>query len=287
VRVAAVGHVEWVEFVRVERLPHAGEILHASEYWEDAAGGGSGAASQLLKLGGNNAFITALGDDHLGRTARARLEALGIDVYAVARSDPTRRAITYVDSSGERTITVIGPRLNPHADDLLPWGLLDETDACFFTAGDAAAIHAARRARVLVATSRFLSVLREASVLLDALVGSENDASEAYRHGELDPMPRLVVRTKGDRGGRYSIEGGEWQTYEPYRIHKPIVDRYGAGDSFAGGLAFGLAAGLDPARAIELAARCGAAVVTGRGPYEAQLTREAISDAIDVSRNAD
>ena len=30
-RVAVVGHVEWVEFARVPRLPAAGEIVHASE----------------------------------------------------------------------------------------------------------------------------------------------------------------------------------------------------------------------------------------------------------------
>ena len=28
-RVAVVGHVEWVEFVRVENVPRAGEIVHA------------------------------------------------------------------------------------------------------------------------------------------------------------------------------------------------------------------------------------------------------------------
>ena len=30
-RVAVVGHVEWVEFARVERVPDPGEIVHALE----------------------------------------------------------------------------------------------------------------------------------------------------------------------------------------------------------------------------------------------------------------
>jgi ribokinase len=54
------------------------------------------------------------------------------------------------------------------------------------------------------------------------------------------------------------------------------VDAYGAGDSFAAGLAYGLAAFGDPEKAIELAARCGAAVLTGRGPYEGQLTASGV-----------
>ena len=30
-RVAVVGHVEWIEFARVERVPAPGEIVHALE----------------------------------------------------------------------------------------------------------------------------------------------------------------------------------------------------------------------------------------------------------------
>ena len=49
------------------------------------------------------------------------------------------------------------------------------------------------------------------------------------------------------------------------------ADTYGAGDSFAAALAFALARGDEPSLAVELAARAGAAVTAGSGPYEAQL----------------
>ena len=39
-----VGHIEWLEFVPVEAVPRPGEIVHADESWEQAAGGGSAAA---------------------------------------------------------------------------------------------------------------------------------------------------------------------------------------------------------------------------------------------------
>ena len=51
-----------------------------------------------------------------------------------------------------------------------------------------------------------------------------------------------------------------------------LDDTYGAGDCFAAGLTFGLADGRSPEEAVELAARCGAAVLTGRGAYAGQLT---------------
>jgi ribokinase len=54
-----------------------------------------------------------------------------------------------------------------------------------------------------------------------------------------------------------------------------VVDTYGAGDSFAAALAFALARGDEPMRAVELGARAGAAVTGGAGPYEAQLASPA------------
>ena len=44
VRVAVVGHVEWVQFARVDALPAAGDIVHADPLLAVPAGGGAVAA---------------------------------------------------------------------------------------------------------------------------------------------------------------------------------------------------------------------------------------------------
>ena len=49
-RVAVVGHVEWIRFVRVDRVPAGGEIAHSFDDWEQAGGGGGVAAVQLALL---------------------------------------------------------------------------------------------------------------------------------------------------------------------------------------------------------------------------------------------
>jgi ribokinase len=272
-RVAAVGHVEWVEFAEVERVPRPGEIVGARRVFFEAAGGAAVAAVQLARLaGGSGLFFTSLGDDELGHLAKARLEELGVTVHVAWRDDqPTRRAFTYVDDGGERTITTIGARLEPHGDDPLPWDELRDIDACYFTAGDAAALRASRAAHALTATARVLPVLHEGGVELDALVGSGADAGERYVDGQLDPPPKLVVRTAGARGGEWvGAEGrtGKWQAAE---LPGPRVDAYGCGDSFAAGLTYGLGDGRDVAGALDLGARCGACCFTGHGPYERQL----------------
>jgi ribokinase len=270
-RAAVVGHVEWIEFAAVERMPAAGDIVHAEEAWEEPAGGGAVAAVQLAKLAGGATLYTALGDDELGHRAHAGLIALGLRVEAVFRPEPQRRAFVHVDGGGERTITVIGDRLGPRAEDPLPWHELRETDAVYLTAGDAEAVRLARAARVLVSTARGLEALAEAAVELDALVASDVDAGERYEHGLLAPPPRVVVRTAGPAGGTWETAAGQGR-YDATPLPGPVRDAYGCGDSFAAGLTHGLGSGLALPAALEHAARCGAACLTGRGPYQGQLT---------------
>ncbi len=271
-RTAVVGHVEWVALARVERMPVPGEIVHGDLSWEGPGGGGAGAATQLAKLSAQTSFFTALGDDDLGRRANDDLRGLGVRVHAAWRDEPTRRAFTHVDATGERTITVLGDRLGPRGSDELPWHELDETDATYFTAGDEVALRKARASRVLVATSRALDTIQRAGVTLDALVGSATDPDEAYTSASLEPPPRLVVMTSGARGGAYWTDDGADDTFTAPELEGEVIDRYGAGDSFAACLAFALAAGARREEAIAFAARCGAAILRGKGPYETQLT---------------
>ncbi len=266
-RTAVLGHVEWVDFLRVDRLPRSGAIAAAGDFWEEPAGGGGVAAVQLAKLAGECTLFTALGEDDRARRSRELLAGLGVRVEAAARAEPQRRAITFVEASGERTIITAGPRLSARGDDPLPWAEFERIDAVYVCATDAAALRLARRARILVATSRILPVLREAAVVIDALVGSANDASERYERGDLQPPPKLVVRTNGAKGGEYWTSGGSVTRYDASPVPGPIVDTYGAGDSFAAGLAFALAEGRKTEDAVAFAGRCGAAALTRRGAF--------------------
>ncbi len=266
-KVAVVGHIEWVDFLVVERMPRPGEIVQVTATWQEAAGGGADAAVQLRKLAGSALLITALGDDALGHRAIDELTGRGVRVDAVWREEPQRRAVCFLDEEGERTIALLGPKLVPRGSDPLAWHELSDVDGVYFTGGDSAAVRAARQAKVLVASARELPVLREAGVELDVLVASAADTGERYEGG-LDPPPRYIVRTEGSRGG--TVEPGG--RFPPGQIPGPVVDAYGAGDAFAAGLTYGLAGGMPIEEALRLASRCGAAVLAGRGPYEGQLT---------------
>jgi ribokinase len=271
-RVAVVGHVEWVEFARVPHMPTPGEIVHATEWWQEAGGGGAVAAVQLRKLAGEVDFFTALGDDPIGELARKRLEELGVTVHAVVRPRPQRRGFVHLDGDGERTITILGERIVPHGDDELPWDLLDAADAVYFTGGDEGALRQARRARRLVGTPRAYDTLKAAGVKLDALVRSAIDPGEQQAEEHLDPPPDLVVSTKGKEGGQWVGKDHASHAWKAAELPGPKRDSYGAGDSFAACLTYALGADMRPEDALQLAARCGAHKLTGRAAYENQLT---------------
>lgn len=261
-RLAVVGHVEWIRFARVEHVPAPGEIVHSTEDWEQVGGGGGVAAVQLALLADEAHFFTAVGDDELGRRALEELGARGVVVHAAVSRLPTRWALTHVDAAGERTITTLGEKLRPRGhDDSLPWHLLGDADGVFFVAGDVDALHHARRARVLTATSREHAVLERAGVPLDAVIGSGEDDSERFHPSDLDPPPALAVHTSGALGG-WAQPGGP---FTAAAVPGAFEDAYGAGDCFAAGLTYGLAAGCTAQEAIAFASRCGAAALTGRG----------------------
>lgn len=262
-RVAVVGHVEWVDFLRVDRLPEPGVVRRAERQATHAGGGAVVAAAVLAELGARVDFFCAVGSDANGDAAVAELEARGVSVHAARRPVPTRQVITLLDDAGERTIVTLGERIQPEASDDLEWGRLDGCDGVYLTAGDVGAAHQARRARVLVATPRIRERLDQEEIPIDALVYSARDHDEAAWARALVSRSRLVVVTEGAKGGRWWGDGeGRWDALSP---PGRVRDSYGCGDAFAAAFMYGLAEGSPVAEAARLGARAGARMLTRTG----------------------
>ncbi len=264
-KLAVIGHVEWVSFLALERLPQAGLISHAKAYMDEPAGGGAVAAVQLSRLIKQPVhFFTSLGKDWIGEQSLKRLEALGVQVSASLQDKPTRRGVSLVDSKGERAITIMGERLNPRAEDKLPWDELVNYDGVFITAADTNAIKNCRKAKILVATPRVgIQAIKEADVKLDALIGSGLDPDENMDTEQIKEISKLRISTKGSLGGTI-WPGGD---YKAVKVTKRLIDSYGCGDSFAAAVMAGLASGWTNEKAISLGAHVGAACATHFGPF--------------------
>ena len=219
-RVAVVGHSEWVTHALGE-MPRPGEITRLSDPLEEPAGGGAVSAVQVAKLGAECLFFTALGADDAGRAAARRLEAEAATVLAAVRAAPQTRALSAVGGSGDRAIAVVGEATSPRIEDPLPWDELAGCDAAYFTGHDSATLAAARRARMLVVTTRRLHPLIESGVRALLNLGhtfahaleAETGFGAELLHGlpvHADPPIRdelLGGPTRGDSGAGDSSRG--------------------------------------------------------------------------------
>ena len=266
IKLAVVGHIEWMTFLKVDHLPQPGLIGHASKILKEPAGGGSVSAVQMSNICGPKVkFFTALGKDDIGTLCAKRLKELGLDIYIAWRDLPTRQGISMVDSRGERAITVIGDRLQPEGSDPLPWEELSECDGVFVTATDAKGLINCRKAKTLVATPRVgIDVLQNSQIGLDALIGSANDPSEKLPIKLGFPKPRWTILTDGKNGGKFEPGG----RYKSFATNFPIVDSYGCGDSFPGSVTAAISSGMSIENAVELGAKKGSICNSWFGPYQ-------------------
>jgi ribokinase len=262
-RVAVVGHIEWVDFVPVERFPVPGQVVHATGAFARAAGGGGVVAGVLAELGAEVDLFCALGRDVAGEAAVRQLSAAGVRMHVAWREHPTRRAMTLLEPDGERTIVTLGDRLEPRGRDQLEWERLADAGGVYFTAGDPGALRRARAAGVVVASPRARGALDEHGPAIDALVFSSRDQDEGGWAQRVAARSRLLLATEGARGGRWWGESsGRW---EPAEVPGEPRDAYGCGDAFAAGFTFGLARGLSVREAAAIGARCGALWLTRSG----------------------
>ncbi len=265
-KLAVIGHIEWVTFLKVDQLPIAGEISHAKDYFEEAAGGAAVAAVQMARLINEPVdLITSLGKDNNGEKCYERLIKLGLNLKVAWRDKPTRKGISLISKDGERAITVIGERLQPIASDNLPWSDMKNYDGIFITATDKEGIRHASKARFVAATPRTgQATLKNSKVKINALIGSGLDPGEKINYEELVPKPDIYIATEGKLGG--TVYPKEYK-YKAIKPSSQEIDTYGCGDCFAGAVTTALAAKLNLDQAIKIGAYCGAECSTHYGPY--------------------
>lgn len=268
-RIGVIGHVEHITLGRISGVPAPGDILHLSEPHVLAGGGGGIAFFQLARSSAEVHLFTALGDDDGARFVEHAINATRATLHAVRRPLPQTRDLVMIDPQGERTIIVVGEPLHPRAEDALPWDLLAEMDAVFFTGQDPALLGLARQARMLVVPARRRQAILAARVPIDVIVGSRVDPREVSTRADYAIPPVALVMTDGPRGG--IVETRDGKTPFPSPPVASALGTYGAGDSFAGALTYYLAAGHAPAAAAARAAHHGAAVIASLDPLAAQL----------------
>ena len=264
-KLAVIGHTEWINFLEVDHLPKAGIIGHSIQSLELPAGGAVVIAKTLKELTNNEVhFFSSLGNDFYGKKSYEFLERMGIKLHIAWRDIPTRRGFSLVDKKGERSITIIGKRLQPAYNDNLNWGILKSMDGIFITAADKMLFRIARASKILCSTPRTgLDIINDSKVELDALLGSNLDPGEKYSLSDINIKPRLIIKTEGKSGG-ILIPGGR---YKALSNTNNLIDSYGCGDSFAAGILYGLSSNWNIEKTLTVAKILGRNCSQVFGPY--------------------
>jgi ribokinase len=300
-RVLVLGSSNTDMTVRVPHLPALGETVLGGEFRSGPGGKGANQAVAARRAGAEVLFLTAVGDDDLGRRALDGYRREGIDV-AHARIIPgvaSGVALIFVGESGENIIGVApgaNARLSPEDIDRLPEEVFARGGVFLASleVPTAAVVRGLRRAR----DAGMLTILNPAPAgqdapvaemlrLADVVTPNRAEALALSGHqtdgnyyvelatGELRSTlgARDVIVTLGDRGCLVETDAG---LAEIDRFPVEAIDTVGAGDAFNGALAVALAEGRPVVEAAVWASAAAALAVTRRGAQEGMPARDAI-----------
>ncbi|WP_326834661.1 ribokinase [Amycolatopsis rhabdoformis] len=281
--VVVVGSANVDLVVDVPRPPGAGETILGGRLRRSPGGKGANqAVGAALAGGAHTTFVGALGEDDAADLILLSLGGAGVRTDLVARTKtPTGTAFVTVSPDGENAIVVA-----PGANDRVRIG---EVEAARIAAADVVlaqleiplgvvrAAAAARKPGALfvlnAAPSRELP--EDLWAALDVLVVNEHEAADLGGLDLLrDRVPAVVV-TLGGEGCLVAERGRESVRVPGIRVD--TVDTTGAGDTFCGVLAAGLAQGRPLADAARLACVAGALAVTRPGAQAAVPTADEVA----------
>jgi ribokinase len=312
-RVVVVGSLNVDLVVAAARLPTPGETVTGGDLARYPGGKGGNQAAAAARLGGSVAFVGAVGTDALGIESRAALAAEGIDVAGVLETDrPTGVALIVVDPRAENLIAVApGANRELHAAHVaaalgrLAPGPLDVVLVCREIPADAVrvALQIGRDAGATTIlnpapaegldgmTVTLADILTPNETELAMLTGAlpagldperaARDLLASRSSGGHGPTVRragarepAVVVTLGAAGVRIVGTTGPALTIAAPDVRP--VDTTGAGDTFNGALADGIARGLDLVTAVRRAVAAASLSTTRPGarggmPTEAEL----------------
>jgi ribokinase len=307
-RVIVVGSVNVDLVASGERLPAAGETVTGGTFSQHNGGKGGNQAAAAARLGAATAFVGAVGDDDFGAEAREALATEGVDLGGLSVvPGPTGVALILVDARGENLISVASGANAMMTPDLVRAALatLRPTSADVVLVGHEIPTAAARVALEAGREAGATTILNPAPAggidrstfgLADILTPNRGElaaiaADEVARVGRaakaggapevlaqvlLDAnsqgrgVRQAVVVTLGAAGALLVRPGRPAEGLPTPAIR--AIDTVGAGDTFNGALAAGLAAGLDLDVAAQRAVVAAAVSTTKAGAREGMPT---------------
>lgn len=278
--IAVVGSAMMDLTAYADVLPEAGQTLAGQLFSTGFGGKGANQAVMAALCGADVHFIGKLGDDVFGTAIAENFVKVGINSdFVETSSTPNGVAHIWVDGNGENRIIII-PGANHEIEIskaveainsianlsvvIAQCEIKQEVTLAAFQAAKA------RGCTTILNPAPFQEISAALLELCDWIIPNETEFREL--HGELPTSDEIL---KSFRPGKNSIvtlgsKGAVYISADGQIHHAPApkvtaVDTTGAGDSFVGSFAFGLAIGKDPVEAMKLGIAIASLSVTRKG----------------------
>jgi ribokinase len=301
--VLVVGSVNVDIVVRVERLPAPGETVTGGTFERHQGGKGGNQAVASARLRRPTYLMAAVGDDTFGKEARLSLEDDEVDVSGVRAIEGTATgvALIVVDASGENLIAVASGA-NAHL------GLTRSTTRPGRRADMSGHVVLVSREIPAAAVADALAEARRAGALTVLNPAPADGMAELDLHvvdvlspnrgelalcagGSVDDPPEVLARRLIAAGVRLAVvvtlgaDGALLVPADGPAVHVPghvvqAIDATGAGDTFSGALAAGLAEGRPIEESVRRANVAAALSTTAHGARSGMPTLKALEAAL-------
>jgi ribokinase len=278
--VAVVGSAMMDLTAYAEVLPEAGQTLAGQLFTTGFGGKGANQAVMAALCGADVHFIGKLGDDVFGTAIAENFVKVGINSdFVETSSTPNGVAHIWVDGNGENRIIII-PGANHEIEISKAIEAINSIDnlsvviaQCEIKQEVTLAAFKAAKARgctTILNPAPFQEISAALLELCDWIIPNETEFREL--HGELPTSDEILksfrpgknsIVTLGSKGAVYISADGKIHHATAPKV--TAVDTTGAGDSFVGSFAFGLASGKDPIEAMKLGIAIASLSVTRKG----------------------
>lgn len=300
--VAVMGSINLDVKVLVEQYPNYAETSSAKSIEMLPGGKGSNQAVAIAKLGGNVAFVGAVGDDSAGKQMIDNLEKQNVDTTNIYKSteEGTGTFVIMLDDKGENTMVgTLGANNTLKKEEVetviesidVPVLLLQmETSK---ESIDGALSKAKEKGMFIIldpapANGYFEEALsyadcvtpnqQETEKITGVKVTNKEEALEAAKIISEKGAKSVIIKMGSN--GNLIYKEGQTTFVEAHKVK--AVDTVGAGDTFAGALALHYSKNENLVEAVKFANAAAAVKVSRLGGHEATPTIEEVEDKLGV-----
>ncbi len=283
---------------RADRPPRMGETILGNSFALGPGGKGSNQAVAIGRLGGDVTFLSRLGDDNFADMAEKTWQEAGVKSAALRDKDSyTGAAYIFIEeNSGDNAIIVCpgaATKITPsdvdqNADLIRGSGvLMTQLEQPIDSAQRALQIAKDAGVTTILNPAPAAKLPDEIFALCDYITPNETEASELTgmkvetvvdARNAADLLLNMgvgtVVMTLGAQGAL--LHSRQRSEHIEAVSAGPVIETTGAGDAFNGGLATGLAQGLDPIEAVRLGCATAGISVTRSGTAPSMPTLQEV-----------